>query len=134
MISVTEALEDLINGELRDTSPRNAFQYLYALELLCLHLGTKLDGGDHIGDVENVDWDTRLREVRIPFDLPPPSGFPSVSYLTPSEVKQEYERFDAEHSDSDDEVDRATADAREDFLWWLKQCGDHGLAIVTFCY
>jgi hypothetical protein len=135
VVSIHKALQDIINAELDDLAPQTAFQYLYALEVLCLHLGTRLDGGGCIRDIEDVCWDTRLAELMPPpLGLPCPQDFPSVSYLTASQVKEECERFDDDDSESLYELGQETADAREDFLWWLKQCADRGLALMTFCY
>jgi hypothetical protein len=132
VISITDALVDIISGELRDSTFNSAFQYLYALELLCQHLGSILDGGDSIGHVENVAWNTKLLTPRTPFALPEPQDFPEVSYLTATEVADEYRRLDAECEESIEPLENELEDAREDFLWWLKQCSDKGLGLVTF--
>jgi hypothetical protein len=134
VISITDALEDIIKGELRDPSRRSAFQYLYALEILCSNLGKMLDGGEAIGGIENLSWETRLLEVRIPLGLPDPHDFPRVSYLTAAEVEEEYHRFGAGFNPSDEPVDGEVEDAREDFLWRLKQCCDDEVGLVTFYY
>ncbi len=97
-------------------------------------MGSVLDGGDSIGHIENLDWDTRLLKVRIPLTLPEPQDFPEVSYLTAAEVKDEYQRLDATCEESSELLERDLEDAREDFLWWLKQCSDNDVALVTFYY
>lgn len=131
-MSLEEALERLIAGDLSDESSDAAAQYLYALELLCNHLGERLDGQEHIKYLDDLGWETAAAELRLPLGLPAPDNFPAVSYLTADEVKADYERFKDEDTDDDD--DPYVSEAREEFVWWLKQCADKNLALITFCY
>lgn len=53
-LSVRDALRHIVvDGETPDASA--AAQYVYALELLCRHLGKPLDGTGHIGHLDDLD-------------------------------------------------------------------------------
>lgn len=129
--SLRMALGKIVNDEISDTSPDAAAQYIYAYELLCEHFGQRLDGDSHIEMLDDLGWETAALEFRTPLDLPDPLGFPSTSYLTREQVNEEYDQYQDVDTDEDDPV---VADAREEFVWWLKQCADQGLGLVTFCY
>ena len=128
--TICDGLQALIDGNLLDSYEGRA-QQLYALELLCQRFGKQLDGQEHIGYLEDLGWETAAMEQRSPLDLPAADDFPMSGYLTADEVVEEYARLkDEEIEDEPPEL----ADAREEFVWWLKQCADKGLALVTFTY
>ncbi|MFZ5828850.1 MAG: hypothetical protein ACOY3P_02115, partial [Planctomycetota bacterium] len=57
--------------------------------------------------------------------------FPFASFLSAAEVRREYERF----GDEDVECDEpGISEAREEYVWWLKQCADENLGLVVFTY
>lgn len=129
-LSLRAALERIVSDQV-EAIPNGDHQYVYALELLCQHLGKPLDGQGHIRYLDDLGWPIAMDDCRPPFDLPEPLGFPGTCHLTAEEVKKEYERFqDADTEDEDSEV----TEAREEYVWWLKQCADEGLGLVTFCY
>jgi hypothetical protein len=130
-ISLNEALLRIVMGDLAEQSQAVAAQYVYAYELLCEHFGRPLDGREHIEFLDDLRWDTAALVFRTPLDLPSAGPLPTTGYLTPDEVQSEYERFKSYNSDEDT---AELADAREEFIWWLKQCADEGLGLVTFCY
>jgi hypothetical protein len=124
-----QALRSLVLGEPMEHRSANALR-LYALEHLCGVLGKKLDGEGHVGYPDDLDWETRILQRRVPLGLARPDDFPDTSHLTAEEVRDECERFadDTEHDDPSIEA------GREEFAWWLEQCRREGLAMVTFQY
>ena len=129
-LTLMGALEQIIAGKIEPV-PNGEHQYVYVMELLCQHMGEELDGQGHIRYMDDLDWEVAMDEFRTPFDLPYPGGFPNAFYLTTTEVAAEYKRFADEDTDDDDSE---VVDAREEYVWWLKQCVDKGLGMVAFCY
>ena len=130
-LSLRGALERVINDRIEPV-PNGDHQYVYAMELLCRHLGTSLDGHGHITFLEDLEWDIAASSFRTPLGLPQPGALPDTCYLTVEQVKGEYERF--RDVDPDDDERPYLAEAREEYVWWLKQCADESLGLVTFCY
>ena len=130
-ISLRDALQMLINAEYSNDSPVAVARRLYAYETLCEHLGRRLDGQEHVGYLDELGWDTLLMNQRTPIGLVASIDFPMSGYLTPEEVVREYDQYmDVEAEEDDLQI----ADAREEFVWWLKQCANKRLALVTFTY
>jgi hypothetical protein len=129
-LSLRAALERILADQI-EAMPNGDHQYIYATELLCRHLGKSLDGQGHIKYLDDLGWDIAMNDFRTPFGLPQPFGFPDARYLNAEEVRQEYGRFqDVDPEDDNSDV----AEAREEYVWWLKQCADDGTGLVTFCY
>ncbi len=128
-LNVRKALAEIVDGRIDEAE--EAAAYIYALEILCVFFGKVLDGQGHIGYLDDLDWELALPEFATPFELPSVLGFPDTTYLTAAEVKQEYERF----ADVDTETDDPdVTDARDEYVWWLQQCNDANLGLVTFSY
>lgn len=126
--TVLDGLRALIEGDLLDSYVGRAKQ-LYALEMLCEHVGRRLDGQGHVAFIDDLGMETALLAYEPPLDLPRADDFPSVAYLTAEQVRDEYARFtaiDTEHEDPE------IAEGREEFVGWLQQCADEGLALVVF--
>lgn len=129
-LSLREALERIVTNQVKSV-PNGDHQYVYAMELLCQHLGKALDGQGHIKYLDDLCWDVAMNDFRTPLDLPNPLGFPDARYLNAEETQREYEKFrdvDSECDDSD------VTEGREEYVWWLKQCVDEGIGLVTLSY
>jgi hypothetical protein len=130
-IKLRNALHEIVTGTLTHYSDDGAAQYVYAYQLLCEHFGRPLDGREHIKFLEDLQWNTNVLKFRTPLALPETLPLPATGYLTPEEVRAEYDSF----KDYDGEEDDAwLAEAREEFIWWLKQCADKGDSLVVFTY
>jgi hypothetical protein len=130
-LSLRAALERILADEI-EAMPNGNHQYVYAMELLCRHLGKALDDCGHVKYLEDLGWEVAMDDFRTPLDLPQTFGFPDTCYLTAEEVRKEYERFRDVDPDDDEHPD--IAESREEYVGWLKQCVDEGLGLVTFCY
>ena len=128
--TLREAVHAIVTAGKKDK--RWAWQYAYALEVLCRALGERLENDDLIAFVTDLDLETRLNDTRLPLGLPEPSDFPVVSYLTADEVRTEYDRFKDEDVTvgDDEELD----EARVEFVGYLRQAAERGQAIVMFAY
>lgn len=91
-ITPDQALEEVVAGKF--TRKDCAHQYGYALEQLCLTLGTFLDavGTDQL---RSLGLKTPLSRTRSPVKLPKINDFPYISYLDADEVRAEVERLRA---------------------------------------
>ncbi|MEX2316272.1 MAG: hypothetical protein WD669_03910 [Pirellulales bacterium] len=130
-IKLRNALREIVTGILTHYSDDGAAQYVYAYQLLCEHFGRPLDGREHVKFLEDLEWETGALEFRTPLGLPKTWQLPFTSYLTPNEACAEYDCF----KDYDGEEDDAwLAEAREESIWWLKQCADENESLVVFTY
>ena len=126
--SLREALSQILRGQITG-GEGTEFQYGYAAELLCKHLGQRLDNDDLIEFVDDLEIPTGVLSSGPPLPIPTPLDFPMIGFLTADEVREEYDRLkdqDLSHDDEDIEA------AREEFRSYLLQANDQGLGIVTF--
>jgi len=130
-LSLRGALERILEDRVEEV-PDGDHQYVYAMQLLCQHLGKLLDGQGHIKFLDDLGWDIAMDDFRTPLGLPQPHALPDARYLTAEEVKSEYERF--RDVDPEDEEHPYLAELREEYVWWLKQCADQGVGLITFSY
>ena len=125
-----EALRQIVAGTISG-SDSAAFQYGYALELLCKHLGRVLDNDDLIAFISDLEIPTSLIESGPPIPIPKSADFPSIGYLTAEQVREEYAPLkDQDLSHEDEEIE----EAREEFLSYLRRARKNGLGIVSFAY
>ncbi len=103
---------------------------LHALELICCHVGKRLDGDQHINFLDHLHWELESEELTSYFGLSPTNVFPDARIIKLAQAKKQLEQFQC--STDHDEV--FVVDAREEYLWWLKQCIDANVDLVTFCY
>src|SRR4029079_4918799 len=101
-----EALRQIIAGKIKGPDWAG-FQYGYVLELLCEHLGQILPNDDVIAFISDLEIPTALHESGPPIPIPTPRDFPSIGYLTAGQVREEYERLNAQ--DLSHECDAITA-------------------------
>ena len=73
-------------------------------ELLCKHLGHRLENDDLIEFIEILEIPTGLTTSGPPLPIPRPHDFPDVGFLTADQVQQEYFSLkdqDLSHEDED---------------------------------
>jgi AcrR family transcriptional regulator len=127
--SLREALSQIIRG--RITGPDWAgFQYGYATELLCKHLGHPLDSAGCMGRVADLGIPTGLDGSGPPLPIPRPKYVPIIGFLTADEVGVEYRRI----RDQDLSHREELAEARDEFRSFLRQASEKNLGLVTFTY
>jgi len=128
--SLREAVAQIIEGQI-NAPPWAGFQYGYALELLCKHLGHVLENRDRVSFIEHLGTPTGLTSSGPPLPISRPEDFPSIGFLTADQVGDEYLRLkdqDLSHERKDLEW------AREEFRSFLRLAFERKLALVTFTY
>jgi hypothetical protein len=121
------ALEDLFEGQLRH--PERASFYAWATEILCDHLGERLEDDDQVGWLDDLELGTGLEDSGPPLPIPPHPDTPLIGYLTAQRVAAQYERLkDADLRHEDDE---SIAEAREIVRSWLRQATESGRSLVS---
>jgi hypothetical protein len=128
--TLREALAQILRGQIAGRQGAE-FQYGYAAELLCKHLGRPLDNDDLIELVEDLEIPTGLTDSGPPLPIPTSDAFPAVGFLTADRVRGEYARLKDQDLSHDDED---IAAAREEFRSYLRQANDLGLGIVMLTY
>jgi hypothetical protein len=83
-----EALAQILRGEITGHAG-TGFQYGYAVELLCKHLGHPLDNDDLIEFVDDLEIPTGVLSSGPPLPIPPPLDFPAIGFLTADQVREE---------------------------------------------
>lgn len=123
-----QALESIIQG----TATNKAFAHVYgyAFELLCRTLGEWLPDEDLIGDLEPLELQSPLETPRMPIPIPASHDFPSISFLTAAQVKQEAERLSSMDLDFLDDID--IRDARTAYADCINTAASNNVAIVSF--
>jgi len=129
VLSLDGALAELIQGTL--SSPESsAFQYGYALEMLCLNLGAKLDT-DRLGEIAGIGFAELLATSGPPIPIPTPDDFPIIGYMTHQQAEAELQRIaglDLSHPNV--LVNLAIAQLRA----CLEQARHQTIDLVAFCY
>jgi hypothetical protein len=128
-ITTDQALEELIAGKI--TQPESAHAYGYALEHLCLTIGTFLDsvGTDRL---RSLNLKTPLSKTRLPVKLPKSEDFPFISYLDAEELRAEVARLQA--ADLAYPEDEEVAEERKYFLQLLEKAAEQNRGVVSFYY
>ena len=125
-----EALAQIVRGKITGKQGTE-FQYGYAVELLCKHLGRPLENEDLIEFVDDLEIPTGVLSSGPPLPIPPPLDFPVIGFLTAEQVREEYAQLkDQDFSHDDEDIEAA----REEFRSYLRQANDQGLGIVVFAY
>jgi hypothetical protein len=129
VLSLDGAVAELIQGTL--SSPASsAFQYGYALEMLCLNLGAKLDT-DRLGKIAGIGFAEQLATSGPPIPIPTPDDFPIIGYMTHQQAEAELQRIaglDLSHPNAF--VNLAIAQLRA----CLEQARRQTIDLVAFCY
>jgi hypothetical protein len=122
-ISPREALRRLIEG---DIPPDSYAGCIAAFEILCTHVGERLDDEDLLGDLWDLDIETALLRSGPPIPL---AGLEDrIGFLTVDQAADEFERLkdrDLSHPDEDIEA------AREKLRYFIEQARSRGKALVT---
>lgn len=128
-LTLEAAIAELIQGTLSG-SPSTAFQYGYALEILCRHFGTKLDT-DMLGEIEGIGLAEQLATAGPPIAIPTPEDdFPVIGYMTHQETVAELQRIEGvELSHPRPSVNTAIAQLRS----CLEEARRQSLDLVAFC-
>lgn len=128
--TLREALAQILRGKITGREGTE-FQYGYAVELLCKHLGHSLDTDDGFEFVDDLELPTSLTTSGPPLPIPTLTDFPVIGFLTANQVGEEYARLKDQDLSHDDED---IAAAREEFRSYLQQANDLGLGIAMFSY
>jgi hypothetical protein len=100
-LTLEAALAELIQGTFSGP-PSTAFQYGYALELLCKHLGERV-WTDELGEIEGIGFAQALALSGPPIPIPIPEDFPVIGYMTHQQIEAELQRIagmDLSHPDA----------------------------------
>jgi hypothetical protein len=138
--ALVQALQEIIDGEVNH--PDHAYQYAYALELLCRYLGETLPNVEFVGlRPAGIAFIQRLRGLdfaRRPLpipELPVPGDGPDIGYFTSREAN----RFLADPTipgrEGADAYDQAWEVAvQEQYRTWLRAAVDRQMDVVIFLY
>lgn len=129
-ITLRDALVHIIEGRPQD-NPATAFQYGYAVELLCKHFGHFLEGDGLINRIVDLEIQTAILESGVPIPVPPPPDIPIIGHLTSEQVIDEYIHLKEQ---SLIHPDQYIEDARQEFRSFLRQAHQKGLGLVSFTY
>ncbi|MBS0261489.1 MAG: hypothetical protein JSS02_05985 [Planctomycetes bacterium] len=127
--SLREALEQIVTGQLHPVAG-SGFQYGYATELLCRHLGIEIPT-EELVFVSELEIDTKLLTSGPPLPTPPPDDFPEIGYLTAEQVAEEFVKFS--HLGEIESGDDFTP-ARHEYVNLLDEAKQNHLGLVTFTY
>jgi hypothetical protein len=158
--STAEVLRHLITGEKPKRRVAFKFQYGYALQYLCLHLGEELPH-DRWYDLRGSQWtgaiDNALRSVGVPAKvlsvgkngpagseqvghlaergspIPIPKyreSDPSIGYLKGAEVGRALAALEDAELDA---LDPKLRECLEDIRDWLRTCSDSKRDLICFC-
>lgn len=127
--TIESALNDLCICNVSQT-PSISHLYVYAIEQLCLHFGQQLDGVGHIQYLDDLEWQLHSTSMNSYFNLPSTNVFPDGQILALAQVKEMYSLVanQIEHESGDVE------NGREEYAWWLQQCIEANVDLITFCY
>ena len=130
--TLREALAQIVRGKITAREGiETEFQYGYAAELLCRHLGRELDNDDLIEFVDDLEIPTGITTSGPPLPIPESGDFPAIGFLTADQVRQEFASLkDEDLSHDDDDI----AAAREEFRAYLQQACALGRGVVMFAY
>lgn len=139
---LVDALRQVINGEARQEE--FAWQYGYALELLCIYLGVRLPNdhfeglrGAAINMIGEIDG---LRELnhgsKLPIPVAAPSDFPAITFISDQDAVDKLTRYrpraaSAEESDADQQW---LKDVQDQYQTWLQESARSQRAIIAFLY
>lgn len=138
VLTLRQALRDLIAGTI--THPEQGWQYIYAAEALCAHLGTRL-ANDHvealsghgIGVIAEIG---RLRDLnegpRIPLPVPLPVSFPTITYITAEEATAQLSQGDVVDLPGEDQ--QWVRDVQQQYRSWLQAATQANKAVIAFLY
>jgi hypothetical protein len=127
-----EAISDLIKGVFTQKDEDNTFQYGYALERLCLTIGT------HLGTLEgelllrHLKLKSPLSRKKNPVKLPKSDDVPEISFLSSEDVRAELARVNS--LDLAFPADLDVEGGRREYASIVAKAAGLDLAIVAFGY
>jgi hypothetical protein len=139
-VSLVQALQEIIDGDLHH--PDHAYQYAYALEMLCRYLGETLPNEEFVGlrspglvfiqRLRGLDFSQR--PLPIP-ELPVPGDGPDIGYVTSGEARDFLGDPTLPGGEGTDAYDRAWEVAvQEQYRSWLRVAVDRQMDVVIFLY
>jgi hypothetical protein len=122
-----EAVAGLFNGSV---SVKYSFQYWYACQLVCRHLGEILNDGDDVSFISALEFETPLANPRLFLPLGKPDDFPEVSFLSREEIRENIIRARQHQPDSS----RVDLEQWQAFCKYLEAARQRGRDLVTFTH
>ncbi len=140
--TLAKAVGEIIAGTAPKKS-KHGFQYGYALELLTMHFGTRIDE-DELGlgcseaidpflkKAKRPDFEKLTKEGVFPFPIPPPSDFPGIGTMNAKDIAACIAALDAiAPLTKDDDDATEVADALRS---WCKKATKKKCGMVWFYY
>jgi hypothetical protein len=125
-----QALQQLIDGNL-DSAASAAFQYGYALELLCRELGRDMKTYEDIDSINDLLVQSEFARVGPPLPIPISLDFPEIRYASREDVIAEKRSLLAKE---DLESDPCIVQARNTLLGCLDTAIELHQSLVAFRY
>ncbi len=129
-LSLGDALSRLVMGE--KLGNEKTYQYGYALEALCRHLGEVIRpdtwGGVRWAAMEDTGVEA-VMESGPPVPLPPNDDFPTIGYLEVGDIRRRLKEADGNGMTNPD------SDLQElltEFEGWLRQAASNGKDLIFF--
>lgn len=140
--TLTTCIDDIFAGKI--TKKQHGFQYGYALEVICAHLGSRID------DLELSWFDEFLdpylkkakqpstqklvgRDVR-PIAIPKPEDFPEIGTIDAAGMTKLAAALDAIEASVEEDEDDDAAEVMEELRGWLSLAKKAKQQIVWFVY
>ena len=139
--SLPVALEQIVAGTIK--APKGSgFQYGYALEVLCAHLGERIEEEDlsffhefidgYLKKVKSRSSMKLLGEDKLPIRIPKPADFPGIGSITLEQVIEATPFFTVASALAIDDDD--ATEVFEEILGWLKVAKKKKRGLVWFVY
>ena len=140
--TLERAVSEIIAGTMPKKS-KHGFQYGYALEKLALHFGKRIDE-DELGLGADEAIEKALKKAKLPtfakltknlvypIPIPPPSDFPDISTMAPTDVAIFASALDSLTpiiADDDDALE-----VRDAFRSWCTKAQKKKSALMLFAY
>ncbi len=151
-LRLRQALYELFAG--RVSRPDKAYQYVYAMMLVCAHIGTELPYDQfealHSGGIYIVGQFDGLQDLsglsRTPLPIPalpvPQEEFPTVTYVYPAEARHLLQQRQVQRSAVQFPTDRLPSSqdraweeaAQQQYDAWLHACIESERTLIIFLY
>lgn len=138
--STETALDDIFAG--KATKRKHGFQYGYALEIICRHLGKRVDDLDMTWVDELIDpllkkhkkpnAQKLLGSGSFPMPIPKPADFPEIGTIDAAGMTALGAALDAIEEDAEDDDD--ATEVIEELRGWLASAKKAKKQIVWFIY
>ena len=139
--SLAVALQQIIEGKIK--APKGSgYQYGYALEVLCAHLGERIEEEDlswfhefidgYLKKVKSRSSMKLLGEDKLPIRIPKPDDFPGIGSITLEQVIAATPFFTAAAKLATDDDD--ATEVFDEIVGWLKVAKKKKRGLVWFVY